>query len=140
MIINLHGQVSRDGHICFDLVPVYFSSNQLVHVKEVFMQFNSKLNDLNGFISTSLIDKSPVNQFQQLLFFQSKTKSRDFYYSPTHLAKYKIRTQNLQSASFKLSLFESAEKIDFRKITVNVYLQLEIETDAGVLVKSTTAR
>ena len=138
--MNLQGQVNRNGEICFDLVPLYFSSNQFVHVNEVYMQFSSKLSDLNGFIATSLIDKSPVNQYQQLLFFQSKNKSRNLYYSPTHLARYKIQTQNLQSATFKLSLFESTEKIDFRKVTIDVYLQLQIETNAGVLHQSSAAK
>ena len=136
MIVNLRGYVNRDGYIIFDLVPLYFSRRQTVHVTELFMQFSSKLSDINGFISTSLIDKSTVNQHQNLLFLHKDAKSRQFYYSPTHFAKYKIQSQSLQSATFQLSLFEGTEKINFRKINVNVYLQLEIETDAGILKKS----
>ena len=140
MIVNLQGYVDRDGYIIFDLVPLYFSCKQTVHVNEIFMQFSSKLSDINGFISTSLIEKTTVNQHQNLLFLHQDTKCRQFYYSPTHNAKYKIQSQSLQSATFKLSLFEGTEKINFRKTNINVYLQLEIETDAGILKKSSNSQ
>ena len=136
MIVNLQGYVDRDGFIIFDLVPLYFSGDQTVHVNELYMQFSSKLSNLNGFISTSLIDKSPVNQRQNLLFLHQETKnSKQLYYSPTQIAKYKIQTQSLQSATFKIVLFEGTEKVSFRKTSIDVYLQLEIETNARLLTK-----
>ena len=137
MIVNLQGYVDRDGFIIFDLVPLYFSGEQTVHVNELYIQFSSKLSNVNGFISTSLIDKSPVNQQQSLIFFhQGPKSSKQMYYSPTHFAKYKIEMQSLQCATFKISAFEGTEKISFRKISTNVYLQLEIETHARLFKQS----
>ena len=137
MIVNLKGYVDRDGYIIFDLVPLYFSGDQTVHVNELYMQFSNKLSNVNGFISTSLIDKSPVNQEQNLLFFyQGPKSSKQFYYAPTHLAKYKIEVQSLQAATFKISAFEGTEKISFRKTSTDVYLQLEIETNARLFKQS----
>ena len=137
MIVNLQGFVDRDGYIIFDLVPLYFSGEQTVHVNEVYMQFSNKLSNINGYISTSMIDKNPVNQQQQLLFLHQASKnSKQLYYSPTHFSKYKIETQSLQSATFKIALFEGTEKVSFRKTSVDIYLQLEIETNARILNKS----
>ena len=136
MIVNLKGRVSADGEINFALVPLYFSENQTVHVSELFLQFDKKLSDVYGNISTSLIDKSSVNQKQQLIFFQQSIKSRQLYFTPTHVAEYKIQSHCLHSATFKLSLYENTERIDFRKLAVEVYLQLKIGSHARVLKKS----
>ena len=92
MIINLRGNVTEDGEINFDLVPLYFCVNQTVHATEVFLQFDKKLSDLNGYITTSLIDKSSINQKQQLIFFHQSIKSRQLYFAPTHIAEYKIQS------------------------------------------------
>ena len=67
MIVNLQGFVDRDGYIIFDLVPLYFSGDQTVHVNEVYMQFSNKLSNINGFISTSMIDKDIKNIHFHLL-------------------------------------------------------------------------
>lgn len=140
MIVNLHGYVDRNGQIIFDLVPLYFSGNETVHVNEVFMSYSNKLSYINGFITTSLIDKSSVNQRQNLLFLHQDSKnSKHLYYSPTHVPKYKIGAQSLQSATFKIALFEGTEKVSFSKTTIDIYLQLEIETNARILDKSSKA-
>lgn len=118
MIINLEGKVVKDD-IIFNECPVYFSQNQLVHVNELFIKFKRKCENLHGYIESSLIDRSTVNLKQQLLFFYKKEESNYLYYSPTHLAKYKIQCSSLISSVFKLHLSEQ-EKIE------KIYLQLEI--------------
>ena len=140
MIVNLHGSVRGDGQIIFDLVPLYFDINQEVHVNEVFLSFSKKMKTPFGYISTSLIDKSPVNQKQLLVFLQESTNVKQLYTSPTHPAKYKIQCQSLQSATFNLHLFEEAEKVNLgqKSLTIEVYLQLEI-SNARIFNQSKTS-
>ena len=140
MIVNLHGTVQQSGEILFDLVPLYFETDQSVHVNEVHLSFNKIVNNLHGYISSSLIDRNPVNQNQLLIFLNQSIKSRHFYNSPTHTAKYKIQCQSLQSARFYLHLFEDTEKFDFSKkgLSISVYLQLEISSNAGIFNKFKT--
>ena len=135
MIVNLHGSVRNDGQIIFDSVSLYFDVNQSVNVNEVFITFSKKMKSPYGYISTSLIDKSPVNQKQLIVFLQESTNVKQTYISPTHTAKYKIQCQSLQSAKFNLHLFEEGEKVNLQQkgFTIEVYLQLEITSDARVL-------
>ena len=140
MIINLKGRVKSDGEINFDLTPLYFSSDDYVQVNQLFLQYDKKLSEVSGNITSSLVDRSSVNQNQELLFFHQSSKSRQLYFTPTHAAQYKIQSASLHSATFKLSLFEDTEKIDFRKIHISVYLQLKVETHARVFKKSATEK
>ena len=143
MIVNLHGHVNENGEIVFDLVPLYFDVNQTVHVTEVFVSFNKNVNNLHGYITTTLIDKNPVNQKQLLVFLPPSIKqSRHFYNSPTQKSQYKIQCRSLQSATFNLHIFEDTEKFNFRKqgLAIQVYLQLEITTHAGIFNKSKTSQ
>ena len=118
MLINLRGTVNND-EIKFDLTPVYFSNNDYVRVTEMAIQWNGKVHNIHGKITTTLIDKSPVNPSQQLLFFYQNEKSNFMFYTPTHPAQYKIQCPSLQSSVFNIQL---SEKEQIREI----YLQLEI--------------
>ena len=140
MIVNLKGKVRSDGEIIFELAPLYFSENQFAQVNQLFLQFDKKLSDVSGVITSSLIDRSTVNQRQELVFFHQSTKSRQLYFTPTHAAEYKIQSASLQSATFKLTLREDTEIIDFRKINISVYLQLKILTHARILRQSSAEK
>ena len=118
MIINLNGIVKNDN-IVFEECPVYFSGDQNVHVKELFVKWKKPVKNVYGYIESSLIDRSTVNLHQQLLFFQQRKESNYMYYTPTHISEYKIQCSSLQSSVFK---FHSSEKEKIEKI----YLQLEI--------------
>ena len=122
MLINLRGTVNND-EINFDLTPVYFSRNNTVRITEMAILWAKSVKNIHGRIVSSLIDKSPVNPSQQLLFFYQKDKSNFMFYSPTHPAEYKIQCLSLQSSVFNIQL---SEKEQIREI----YLQLEI--NAGV--------
>ena len=123
MIINLMGTVD-DTNINFDLTPVYFEKNQYVHVNEIAIQWKKPQQDVFGSISSTLVDLSPVNMDQQIIFFRQHYESNYLHYSPTHVAKYKIQCPSLQASVFNISL---SEKHEIEKI----YLQLEI-TNARV--------
>ena len=118
MIVNLNGVVHGD-FIDFNLCPMYFESNQFVHVNELFIQWKTQAKNVHGYIESSLIDQSSVNLKQQLLFFHQRKESNYIYYTPTHLSKYKIQCSSLHGSVFKIHL---SEKHQIEKI----YLQLEI--------------
>ena len=118
MIINLVGTV--DGtNINFDLTPVYFEKNQYVNVNEIAIHWKEPQTEVLVAISSTLVDLSSVNLDQQIIFFHQHQKSKYLFYSPTHVAKYKIQCPSLQASVFNITL---SEKHEIEKI----YLQLEI--------------
>ena len=123
MIINLIGTV-EDTNINFDLTPVYFEKNQFVNVNEIAIQWKEPQTEVYGTISSTLVDLSSVNLDQQIIFFHQHHQSKYLYYSPTHVAKYKIQCPSLQASVFNISLSEKHE-------IARIYLQLEI-TNARV--------
>ena len=118
MIINLVGTVD-EKNINFDLTPVYFEKNQYVNVNEIAIHWKEQQSEAFGAISSTLVDLSPVNLDQQIIFFHQHQKSKYLFYSPTHVAKYKIQCPSLQASVFNITL---SEKHEIKKI----YLQLEI--------------
>ena len=118
MIINLIGTV-ENTIINFDLTPVYFEKNQYVHVNEIAIAWKKPQVEVFGTISSTLVDLSSVNLDQQIIFFHQHHQSKYLYYSPTHVAKYKIQCPSLQASVFNISL---SEKHEIEKI----YVQLEI--------------
>ena len=123
MIINLTGTVDKKT-INFYPTPVYFEKNQYVHVNEITIQWKQPQTEIHGTISSTLVDLSSVNLDQQIIFFHQHHLSQYLFYSPTHIAKYKIQCPSLQASVFTISL---SEKHEIEKI----YLQLEI-TNARV--------
>ena len=118
MLINLKGTVQAN-EIKFDFPAVFFAKDNYVRVTEMAIQWNGKAHNIHGIITSTLIDKSPVNPSQQLLFFSQIEKSNFMYYSPTHPAQYKIQCPSLQASVFNIQL---SEKEQIREI----YIQLEI--------------
>ena len=118
MIINLTGTVDKKT-INFYPTPVYFEKNQYVHVNEIAIQWKQPQTEIHGTISSTLVDLSSVNLDQQIIFFHQHHLSQYLFYSPTHIAKYKIQCPSLQASVFSISL---SEKHEIEKI----YLQLEI--------------
>ena len=118
MIINLKGKVEGED-IFFDECPLYFQNNQFVHVNEVFIQWKKPCKDIFGFIESTMIDRSPVNIDQQLIFIHQIEESNYMYYSPTHIQQYKIQCSSLQSSLFKIHL-NKPEKIV--KINLQLYI------------------
>ena len=118
MILNLQGKVTNE-FIQFDLPPLYFQENHFVHVNFIFIRWNRKVDNLYGETTSSLIDRTPFNQRQQIVKFAQQNKSEFLLFTPTHLSKYKIQCPSLQSSVFNISI---SEKHEIREIQ----LQLEI--------------
>ena len=118
MIVNLEGTVTGDK-IEFKLPTIYFIKDHRVKVNEFFIEWKSKVSYVNGFLISTLVEKSMSNPNQQLLFFQNTEKSHYTYVTPTQNAWYKIQNLCLQSAVFELKISDE-HKIE------KIYLQLEI--------------
>ena len=118
MILNLRGKVISE-RIIFDLPPLFFQSDHFVHVNYIFIQWNQTVKNLYGEITTSLIDRTPLNQHQEILKFAQQNKSDFILFAPTHLSKYKIHCPCLQSSVFNISISEKQE-------IKEIQLQLEI--------------
>ena len=128
MLIHLEGTVTDDV-INFDLPQVYFKQGQIVSVREIMLDYRQSIQNLHGYISSSLVDKSPCNPKQQIFNFHQTWVSNFTQFTPTHLLQYKIQCLDLNSSVFKIHFFTWTKNIK-RKIVKNlierVYLTLEI--------------
>ena len=118
MILNLRGRVLNE-RIEFDLPHLYFQSDHYVHVNYILIQWKHQVKNLYGEITTTLIDRTPFNQHQEILKFAQQNKSNFILFTPTHLSKYKIQCPSLQSSVFNISISEKQE-------ITEIHLQLEI--------------
>ena len=123
MIINLKGNVSANGIIDFGSTPLYFDASTYVAVTKVWIRLQSKAREVSVSIKSSLIDKSSINSSQELIFLHQRENSRTIFYTPTHLASYKIQCQALHFSVFEIDCFDesgSSQKIE------KAYIQLKV--------------
>lgn len=110
MIINLTGIVTSEGKIIIaDLPPIFFVTKHAVCVTEMAILWKHKVSNVFGTLNSTLIDRCPANQNQQLLLFYQNKGSNFTYISPTHPSLYKIQRPSLQSSEFTLTLSEQPE-------------------------------
>ena len=131
MLIHLEGTVTDDV-INFDLPQVYFKQGQIVSVLEITLDYRQSIQNLHGYISSSLVDKSPCNPKQQIFNFHQTWVSNFTQFTPTHLLQYKIQCLDLNSSVFKIHFFTWTKNIkrkNVKNLIERVYLTLEI-TDA----------
>ena len=111
--------------IDFDLPCINFRDGDNVEVLQLTMNWSKAVViDISGYISSSLVDKSPANRKQQIISIYHDAKNITSC-TPTHLEKYKIQCPALDSSVFKLHL---SEKPKNREIE-NIYLLLRISND-----------
>ena len=125
MLINLWGTV-EDRNIVFDSIPFIQLHGQMVGVKEVLIQWETKRNNFIGMITTSLIEKSPINLYQELLIVPQEYPGIFLYYTPTHISYYKTRLNQLNSLVVQIDTLEK-ELPPIKRI----YLQLKL-IDVGI--------
>ena len=134
MIINLTSESvtpkyeTEHKEIKLDLPQINFEDDQFVQVNEIAIFFKEPVKNLIGILTTTLIERNPMNANQQLIYFQQTPKAIHFLYSPTHLVRYKIHRSSLDTAEFKIHFTD-----DVRVETI--YFQLEI-TNASTGVQS----
>ena len=125
MLINLWGTV-QDRNIVFDSIPFIQLHGQMVGVKEILIQWETKRNNFIGMITTSLIEKSPINLYQELLIVPQEYPGIFLYYTPTHISYYKTRLNQLNSLVVQIDTLEK-ELPPIKRI----YLQLKL-IDVGI--------
>ena len=117
MLINLFGTVDADGDINFDNLPcVYFTPNHTVYVNEMSIKWKQSMGRCFGCLNSTLIDRSPVNPNQQLMYIYHQS-SKLTYLTPHRPAIYKIQCSNLAQSVFSLTDL-NIEKIE------KIYIQL----------------
>ena len=122
MIINLYSTKIDGDIIHFDLPMVYFKMGQSVCVVDFLIKWKNKTNNVCGTISSTLIDKNPLNPHQIIHTFSNGKKDQIFAHCPpTHLQEYKIQCLALDSSVFKINLTDSHQK-NIKQI----FLQLKI--------------
>ena len=118
MILNLIGQIKKN-EINFESIPLYFSSNQNVRALYIGIEWDSPVDNVHGYLSTSLIDQGPINQNQELIRFHHNNGSNYTFHAPIHPAVYKVQCNSFFSSVFQLHLSKQ------HKIR-EIQLQLEI--------------
>ena len=118
MIINLKGTV-HNNEIKFNLFPLYFQNNHTVKAIYIGIEWEKEVGDVHGYLSSSLIDQSPMNENQELIRFNDVNKSNYTFHAPANPAVYKVQCNSLFSSVFQLHLSKQQE---IREIKI----QLEI--------------
>ena len=119
MIINLTGTF-KNNEIKFNLFPLYFQNNQTVKALYIGIQWDKEVGDVHGYLTSSLIDQSPMNENQELIRFNDVNKSNYTFHAPVHPAIYKVQCHSFLSSVFQLHLSKQ------HKIR-EIHLQLEIQ-------------
>ena len=117
-------QRANEYELMFDLPPVDFNLQQTIYANEIAIKWTKSQKNVALSLQCTLIDKSPLNPTQQLLFAYQNNASDFLFYSPTRAQEYKIQRSSLQSAQFSLITSEKA-------IIQEVYIQLFI-SDARI--------
>ena len=112
-------QKANQHELMFDLPPLDFNLQQTVHVNEIAIKWKRSHKNAAISLQCTLIDKSPLNPTQQLLFAYQNYESDFLFYSPTRAQEYKIQRSSLQSSQF--TLFTSV-----KDPIQEVYIQLVI--------------
>ena len=105
MLINLWGTV-QDGTVVFDSIPYVQLNGQMVGVKEVLIEWETRRNNFIGMITSSLIEKSPFNLHQELIVVPQEYPGIFLYYTPTHISYYISRLNQLNSLVVKIDTLE----------------------------------
>ena len=125
MLINLWGTV-QDRNIVFDSIPFIQLNGQMVGVKEILIEWETRRTSFIGMITSSLIEKSPINLHQELLIVPQEYPGIFLYYTPTHISYYKTRLNQLNSLVARIDTLEK-ELPPIKRI----YLQLKL-IDVGI--------
>ena len=125
MLIHLWGTV-KNGTVVFDSIPYIPLNGQMVGVKEVLIEWETKRTSFIGMITSSLIEKSAINLHQELIIVPQEYPGIFLYYTPTHISYYKTRLNQLNSSVVQIDTLEK-ELPPIKRI----YLQLKL-VDVGI--------
>ena len=81
MIINLIGRIHND-ELQFNLFPLYFQNHQEIRAIYIGIEWSEQVGAIHGYLSSSLIDQSPMNENQELIRFQNVNISNYTFHAP----------------------------------------------------------
>ena len=130
MYLVLKSQNIKNGKIYFNLPQHRFDEKRefefrVVHLYVALGHSKYTKSDLSSHLislQSNLIDRSPFNPHQDLLFLPVSDLSAYTIYTPTHFLRYKLRLQDLNDAEF----FLHSENPDIISRVSFVSLQIEI--------------
>ena len=125
MLVRIKGKILNDK-VHYQIPSLLFENKSFVALQHLIIHFKSHQNNVSGRISTTLIDRSPINPDQVLANFQSST-TMDLYYQPNYLQYYKIQRMDLTSSEFSLHFRENIKIKEIDKIEILLHI-----TDARV--------
>ena len=125
MLVRIKGKISGDK-VHYQIPSLFFENKSFVSLQHLIIHFNTIQDSISGRISTTLIDRSPINPDQVLANFQS-TRTMDLYYQPNYLQYYKIQRMDLTSSEFNLHFRENIEIKEIDEIEILLHI-----TDARI--------
>ena len=112
-------QSETEVELNFDLPPLFFENYQTIFANEITIKWKSKRQNISASLHCTLIDKSPLNPMQQLLFIHQNYESNFLFYSPTRPQEYKIQRSSFQSAQFSLI---TSKKADIQEVYIQLFI------------------
>ena len=125
MLVRIKGKILNDK-VHYQIPSLLFENKSFVALQHLIIHFKNRQDSVSGRISTTLIDRSPINPDQVLANFQSST-TMDLYYQPNYLQYYKIQRMDLTSSEFNLHFRENIEIKEIDEIEILLHI-----TDARV--------
>ena len=134
MLINLYKKLNH-GNFELDLPSIYFKPGQMIAVSEFFVMFHKNRHHDSGVYAlvSSLVDKSPSNLKQELLFVLQERRYH-VHVTPTHRKYYKIQCLDLKSSFINLIDLETDKNVENIQF---IYLQLEVIDGIQQNIKAT---
>ena len=121
MLVRIKGKMINDK-IHFNFPALFFEKKSFVCLQNLIINFKIIQNSVTGIITTSLIDRSPVNPEQVLANYQSMTASKHFFYQPTHLLYYKIQRMDLTSSEFNFKFRENIKINEIDEVEILLHI------------------
>ena len=114
MLLHLTGKV-KNSQVLFELPDLNFSTKQSVEVKQILIEWGTRVSFIHGSICSSLIDSSVNNPDQCLCIFSQASSSNHLLFTPPSGLWYQIQLWSLRQAIFKIEL---SEKHEIKKIKI----------------------
>ena len=120
MLVRIKGKVSND-QIHYQIPSLFFENKSFVSLQHLIIHFKTIQASLSGRLSTTLIDRSPINPEQVLANFQSSA-TMTLCYQPIHLQYYKIQRLDLTSSEFDLNFRENIKIKEIEELEILLHI------------------
>ena len=126
MLVRIKGKAINND-LLFNFPALFFEEKTYVSLQNLTIKFKISQTIVTGTVSTTLIDRSPINPEQVLADFQSHITSKTLSHQPTHLHYYKIQRMDLTSSEFSFKFRENIKLDEIDEIEILLHI-----TDARI--------